>query len=279
MAHVKKMVVITESLYNNLLLKNQIKKNSIASVTEIDPVFNNQKTSIDGLDALRQEKEKEDEEAGGEDGNLTTQPVISVRPHPSFRDESSLQQPESEYNEQEQILEGIKNLAPAKMQHRITLMAKRLVNDPNVELTGNKIFLRGKEVSLLNLFDFISVCVSQRKPDYIQNLDFFIDFLYESNFPTSYFQNKYIRASVNELREKKVRSPQDSPVVKREPERSTIGEDPISSPNTQSRVPAEQSPTPRQSTPRRSVLHRVLPSFTWYSDYSEVPPEVNDDFD
>ena len=84
---------------------------------------------------------------------------------------------------------------------RIISLAERILNEEGSEIHVNSVILGGHTFPVLNFCDLLKLTISQRKLNFVQHLDQFIDFLYRVNFLYSYIANRELQRLLRERRE------------------------------------------------------------------------------
>ena len=100
-----------------------------------------------------------------------------------------------------QLFRKLKSLTATKLQSRIFSLAERILNEEGSEIHMNSVILGGHTFPVLNFCDLLKLTISQRKLNFVQHLDEFIDFLYRVNFPYSYIANSELQKLLRERRE------------------------------------------------------------------------------
>ena len=119
----------------------------------------------------------------------------------------------------------------------------------------------------LNFYDFLECSLSpQKKPNYIENLSKFVQYLTKAKIPSSYVSNRYIKQMI---------------LLENEKDPQEIGNESDSDMEQDSRdIKPDISET---EVPQRekSFLERILPQVKWMTQPPNPPPndEREDDFD
>ena len=131
MAHTRKMVVITESLYKQIMAERNQSSNQFTSLTEnansgnSGKEFDNLQRYNQNLDNLRRERESANVVNGvGSNVGNTSLDTTDPSQRPIFDQEE----------EKELFLEKIKRLAPKKSEYRILNLTNRILNEPSARL-------------------------------------------------------------------------------------------------------------------------------------------------
>ena len=179
-----------------------------------DQVFKNVTEGNAGLDELRKEQELHKKELKDHIGDDDGDEGMS-RDHDDDDDDNKANEDDDDDDDdadggnsgwgklKSELFRKLKSLTAVKLQSRIISLAERILNEEGSQIHLNSVILGGHTFPVLNFCDLLKLTISQRKLNFVQHLDEFVDFLYRANFPYSYIANSELQKLLRVRREER----------------------------------------------------------------------------
>ena len=91
------------------------------------------------------------------------------------------------------LIAQLRTVTPKSYTGRAVAIASRILGEPNADVYSDYVQLGRQSYSRLNFCDLVKTLVTQRKPDSLPNLEPFLQYLHEVDFPIPFVTNDYLK--------------------------------------------------------------------------------------
>ena len=203
-SRVKKMVVISQAMYNSLMSRRpELNPNPLktSGEGEMGVVFQNTERKNAALDRMRK---------GADDESLIANKMGKSNLLQGLSDDDddnettggdgSLETTGGEEYLKNRLYQKLRKLTSKKGQEsQVVALAERLLTEDGSQIYPDHVVLNGIRYSILNFCDLVKSAISQKKPDFVQNYAHFIQFLAETGFPPTYIANVYMKRALQQV--------------------------------------------------------------------------------